>query len=382
MSGQIKYLGFYDVANSTESRYCSPAAVAKMDYIAEVLSDICEEVLIISPNRSSLQRSFAGKVFKIKDGISLKLFSTYGRGKKINNFFCLIFIKFRFLIYLISKTSFGEKVVVYHSLEYGLGLLFVKWLKKIRLVLEVEEIYQDVRDIGWYRSYLELLMLRSADSYIFPTLSLNSRVNVKKRPYVVAHGSYLAEKSRTPRQKYTDGKIHVVYAGNLDPLKGGADAAIQAARYLPKSYHLHVIGFGSLKDTLRVRGMVEEISRDSLCSISFDGRLEGDEYKKYLQRCHIGLSTQDPTLKFNDSSFPSKILSYLSNDLIVVSSRVGVVESSEVKDSVVFYDDQTPESIAHAVCSIDTGQVVNGVQTLMKLDKKFRDQVRSFFVNS
>lgn len=100
-----------------------------------------------------------------------------------------------------------------------------------------------------------------------------------KGALVIAHGSYLTDKSRMPGQKYTDGKIHVVYAGSLDPLKGGADAAIQAARYLPESYHLHVIGFGSIEDTSRVTEMVEDIRRVSPCSISFDGRLEGDEYK-------------------------------------------------------------------------------------------------------
>ena len=87
--------------------------------------------------------------------------------------------------------------------------------------------------------------------------------------------------------------------------------------------------------------------------ITYDGLLSGEEYIKFIQSCDIGLSTQNPNGKYNDTSFPSKILSYMANGLRVVSVRIPVVEESGIGKCVCYYDEQTPENIAKAIKSID-----------------------------
>jgi hypothetical protein len=97
-----------------------------------------------------------------------------------------------------------------------------------------------------------------------------------------------------------------------------------------------------------------------------------------LQKCHIGLSTQNLNATFNDTSFPSKVLTYLSNRLNVVSAKIPVVEQSCVGEWVSYYSKQTPKSIADAIinCKLySPGQIS---RVLGDLDEKFKVDIVVF----
>ncbi len=61
------------------------------------------------------------------------------------------------------------------------------------------------------------------------------------------------------------------------------------------------------------------IAAKTKCKITYDGAFYVKKYYEFLQKCHIGLSTQNPYEPFNNSSFPSKVLVYMANGLRVVS---------------------------------------------------------------
>ena len=92
----------------------------------------------------------------------------------------------------------------------------------------------------------------------------------------------------------------------------------------------------------------------------------------FLQKCDIGLSLQNPEASFNMTSFPSKILSYLSNGLRVVSIRIPAIEQSSVGDLLYFYDIQTPEAIANRIKSIE----MNCPYDSRKRIKSLREQLK------
>lgn len=83
------------------------------------------------------------------------------------------------------------------------------------------------------------------------------------------------------------------------------------------------------------------------------------------------MSTQNPNAKFNDTSFPSKILSYMANGLRVVSIRIPAIEKSAVGKFMYYYDEQTPENIAKAIKSIDFSEEYDSRKTIGVLDKAF-----------
>jgi len=251
-------------------------------------------------------------------------------------------------VYLLIHSSKDEPVIVYHSLGYFNVILWAKRIKRFKLILEVEEIYQDVGAPKFKKmAHYENEMIQAADAYVFPTELLNEKLNKDNKPYVIIYGTYTVEQRIV--EKFSDGKIHVVYAGTFDPRKGGALAAIKTAEYLPDNYHLHICGFGSPKDTDDIKEQISSVAKTANASISFDGLKKGVEYIKFLQRCHIGLSTQNPSAAFNATSFPSKIISYMANGLSVVSIDIPAIRAASIARYLSFYKNQRPQEIARAI---------------------------------
>lgn len=242
------------------------------------------------------------------------------------------------------------------------------------MILEVEEIYSDVTGNERTRAK-ELAFFKLADAYIFPTELLDQSVNTEHKPSTIVYGTYKVEKDRKHKFHEEDGKIHLVYAGTFDPRKGGVSAAA-AGEYLDKKFHIHILGFGSEEEKKVIKKQIEEVNSKNGAIVTMDGLLSGEEYIKFLQSCDVGFSTQNPDADFNDTSFPSKVLSYLSNGLRVVSVRIKSLEESKVGDLLYFYDGNDPKKIAETIKSINFDEAYDSRELISELDNEFTDNLK------
>lgn len=373
---KIKYIGYFDIPNSKIKRYYPAAGAAKMTYIAKSIADSfgqCE-IISMSPVVEEKIGFYKSEYKQIAPNVSLKLFSSFGgkRGvlSKLRYFWHLIHL----FVYLIINTKKDENVVVYHSLAYKKIIILAKKIRQFNLILELNEIYTDVRDFPAKTKKLEEYLIHCADKLILATELLNDKYNTTGKPYIINYGTYEVEPQKVPKNE--DGKIHVVYAGTFDPNKGGAAAAAAAAAYLPENYHIHIIGFGTDQEVNYIKTCVQKINEISQSTLTYDGFLLGDEFISFVQRCHIGLSTQDPNAKFNNSSFPSKILMYMANGLSVVSINIPAIKSSTINQDVVFYDEQNPKSIAEAILKV---KLKNFRSNISALDLEFKEGLKNLF---
>ena len=213
-----------------------------------------------------------------------------------------------------------------------------------------------------------------AAGFIFSTELLDAKLNHRGKPSVVCYGTYRPQPEEGSHPP--DGKVHVVYAGIVDAMKGGASVAVSAAAHLDAGYHLHVIGFGSPEDIDRLRHQIETTRTVTECMVSYDGVLTGGKFLEFLQGCDIGLSTQLPDGPFNDTSFPSKVLTYLTNGLAVVCVRIRAVEQSRVAGAVTFYDGHEPEAVAHAIKSVRLPIECDSKALIADLDREFIAELR------
>lgn len=373
----MKYLTYYDTPeNKTDNRYYAPAAVDKIDYLCKTLNQIGHPVELISASMTRNRKGCRGKRIPLSDRCTLKLFACVGTGILPKRIFRRLFFRTGLFLYLFFRIRTDETVLVYHSLGYSGMVCLLRKLKKFRLILEVEEIYADVSGRERDRKK-EFKLFAAADAYLFPTELLNGKINSRKKPYVLIHGTYQAEPDRGCRY-FADDKVHCVYAGTFDPRKGCLIAAA-SAKYLPEQYHIHILGFGSREQTDRMRALVDELSGTCKCRITYDGLLSGEDYIKFLQSCDIGLSTQNPDAAFNDTSFPSKILSYMANGLQVVSIRIPAVEDSAVGAYLHYYDRQTPEQIANAIQQVCPNNPYSGRNVVAALDREFIQNLERLF---
>lgn len=380
---KIYYIGYYSDPSGSSKRKTAPAADTKMDYIISSLKKVGYDVEVLSfcvdDDRKSVFEKKSGYEIK-KNGTRVVFFTNYTSKFRILRVIgrALSWIKIR--KYLCKKCLGNEsKVVIYHSLPL-LKVIDLFDKKKKRFILEMEEIYADVIGKTKLRKK-EIAAAHKANGYIFPTKMLNSEINNKNKPFVIIHGTYQVEMDRKcgiinkNLQTDEDKIIHCVYAGTLDPRKGGAVAAA-AAEFLPENYHVHILGFGSEQEIQNMKDRILNITSRAKAKVTYDGLLYGEDYIRFIQSCDIGLSTQNPDAAFNATSFPSKILSYMANGLRVVSIRIPAIEQSAVGDALFYYDRQTPEEIAKAILAVNLTADDDPRKTISVLSDRFEREIR------
>lgn len=367
---KVYYLSYYNKPElNGEKRLCLPSAVNKMDYIISCLNSDGYDVDVVSASGALENNSYRGSKTHLDNRNTLCLFASVGRGNLLKKAIDIFSIRMQLVFFMLREVKPDSVVICYHSMGYVRLLAKLKKLLRFKLILEVEEIYSDVNESFNGRKAEEKLF-GLADAFLFPTQMLNDQINQKtEKPFCIVHGRYQNE--RHFPSVFDSEKKHIVYAGILDPRKG-CISAVNAAKYLDEQYHIHIIGIGDKKDVEDLEKAIEETSKETTCGVSFDGLKSGDEYLQFLQSCYIGLSPQNPEAKFNGTSFPSKVLSYLSNGLSVVSINIPSIKNSEVSDLISFYNEQTSQEIAHAIQSVKITDKAQIAERLEKLDREFK----------
>ena len=373
---KIFYVGYYDTKESQQNREYYLAATNLMDYLADSVDREKYSVEFVSMSGTLGKKPVFGGRVKLGEGKTLKKFFSLGKG---NSFFARLdvhFLRLQMFMYLLLSVRKEDVVLVYHSLNYVKMLRDLKKVKKYKLILQMCEIYQDVTsDLPEKLKAHEFDLVDVAQGYVCSNKHLNERCNKSNRPSALLYGIYQAYDGERP--SFGDGKIHVVYAGTLDPRKGGA-AAAAAAGLLDERYHVHLLGFGSDAQIEEIKALISKANTESAATATYDGLLKGEEFDDFLRKCHIGLATQIPDASFAQTSFPSKVLTYLSNGLSVVSSSFEAIRQSPVAGCVSFYDEQKPERIAECIMSVNV-ENANATETIRSLDECFRRDLSILF---
>lgn len=380
MQKEIKYIGFYDAPNTNFKRVSALAATNKMDYIAETINNVGYQVHFVSPSwfadASSRAKFHTETTIQLDKNKKLTLAPSIGSANKFSGYLKILLSLLWLFWWLLTHTKKKEKIIVYHSPWLVLPVLWAKKIKGFQLILEVEEIYSDVTSLHSFFDQLEQKIFKKADYFIFSTELLAERLQIKKE-YIVLYGNYKVYDQLA--QPINDGKIHLIYAGIIDSEKAGAFNAIESAVYLNENYVMHIIGFGEVE---KLRARIQEINKTSKCKVIYDGIKTNEEFITYCQTCHVGLSTQKMDGNYLESSFPSKILSYLGMGLRVISCKIDCVSRSKINHIMYYYDLDKPKSIAEAVLKInllemyDSKQLINAINSdfTIKLKKMIRNE--------
>lgn len=350
----------------------SPAALSKSGYIISKLKKMGASFTVVTLARTTNEGvRYPDLQYKSTDKVRFLALEDKMYRSGIRKYIFLILYHFRVFQHFIRQDK-ADTAIVYHSLMHAMELCVAKKIRGFNLILELEEVYQDVVQCGKIKAYWEKKIIEAADGYILATDAL-SKVIPQGKPYIVVNGNYSVERDRNVC--FDDNKIHCVYAGTFDPTKGGA-AAAAAAAFLPKEYCVHILGFGSKEEIENIKKQVVDVQKKAKCKLSYEGLKSGEEYIRFLQKCHIGLCTQIPDAKYAETSFPSKVLVYLANGLRVLSARIPAVENSEVGELLYYYDTQTPQEIAKAIMKIPMQKGYDSRYLLDVLDKSFEEKLK------
>ena len=368
----MKYIAFFDVPEiKSENRYVNAAARGVIEYMIKVFSSI-ESVEVLSPGRTLNHNGiYHKKTVNVSENVTIRFPFTFGVKSKIGRLLSLLWTQAWLFSYLFFHTKRGEKVVFYHSLSLMTIISVLCKIKGIQPILEFREIYSDINKVSKRLTRKEHTYYQCAYGYIFPSDAIRRILGVNDKPYVLAPGSYSVH--RVTQEEFHDGKIHCVYAGNLRKDKGGAYLAADAAEYLSDQYIIHILsGSYSEKAIEEFQKEIEKISQKTKCRILFEGGKYGEEFFAFLNKCDIGLATQNDG-DFSNTSFPSKILTYLGCGLCVIAPPIDAVRLSPISNLVTEYKDFDPTIVAEAIIGIDS----KGNDTRLELEKLHYDLVSS-----
>ena len=368
----MKYIVTYKIpVENKEKRYYALSSVDKADYICSCINRCGEKVEIISPSESLINESYRERRDVVNDDKIVITSPSPRGGSLIKNKWATLYTQIWLLFYLIKNCKKGERIFVYHKVMNVPTLIIAIYLKRLKVVLEVEEIFSQLNTSKW-REKLEWQIFSKADSYIFASFQLQEIINKKNKPYVIANGKY--EVAPIIAQPSNDGKIHLVYAGLIADGKVAFKSA-GMAQFLSDKYHVHIIGYGQEEDVKKLKEYINDLSKLGKAIVTYDGLKRGYDYDSFLQRCHFGLCPISSDKKFQNACFPSKVTSYLANGLRVVVTENEVIRSSAYGSIVIFSKDDSSFEMAKAVMYADD-IFVDTRETIKELDRQFVESLR------
>lgn len=374
--GKVYYLAWL-ISPGTEVKdfLISPAGQNKAWYIAGKLAKAVPGLEIISlAERSARWGFFPAQRVLWGQGAYFRSFWGFGKPgrvtRRLHRWLRQAQIR-RFLAGLGPE----DTVVAYHSLLTAEILLRAKAARGFRLVMELEELYQNAVPCTPRERAAENSITQAADGYLLAARSLTKKIPAG-RPFAVINGNYALPERGEPAAPASDGRIHCLYAGTFEPAKQGAQRAVEAAEFLPENYCVHICGFGTPEQMENIQQKIAQVQSRTRCEIRYEGLLTGTPYEEMLARCQIGLDTLAVDGRFVETSFPSKILVYLSHGLHVVSGGIPPVRESEVSDLLTYYQSQTPQAVAVAIQQVERDRTADPRLRLQALDEKAGREIR------
>lgn len=202
---------------------------------------------------------------------------------------------------------------------------------------------------------------------------------MNKKPFVIANGSYFVPEIIS--KKKDDGKIHLVYAGLIEKEKVAFKSA-KIAKFLDERFIIHIIGYGNNEDIESLKFLISEINKTSSCLVQYNGLKRGQEYISFLQSCHIGICPLSSSKGFQMACFPSKITSYLSNGLLVLTTDNDVLKHSSYNKYLYFAPNDDPESFAYLIKTIDVKNSQNSRTCILEEDNRMLKEMPHILINN
>lgn len=346
---RVNYIAQYVNVKCDAGRYTfSPGGVAKMDYFLYCLQQLGIETKVWSYclAKEGVSRSRRSVTTY---GQPLKYAFTFKPGiKGLTQLF--LFILQVQLIFRLLFAKNNEVFFIYHERFYASVIKRVKRIRKLRIVIDIEEIYSIHAQLSQNKIRSEINYLEGFDRYTLANENLANELKLKAGDYVICNGVYapiLCHKELSKKDIF-----EVLYAGTFDKNKGGALAAIKAFELLDDKFRLYVCGFGSEAEINEVKNTIASINNiKGYQAIVYEGFIANSsrQYADLLERVCIGLSTQNNTGKYNATSFPSKIFEYLRHGIKVVSTRIPGSENLPISKYLTFIETNTADNIAKGV---------------------------------
>ena len=379
-SNRIHYISSYVDPDLKTDYLSTPSGIAKVDYIKNSLLELGYCVNLFSPVcASSRKTKISGRrVFSINEKECHYYPFSFASSYSVIRCLSYVFIYIQLVLYLFFHVKRDDTVLLYHSNPDTLIVKCICRFLKLKVILELEELYSAAYSLS-SKIEKEKRVISGFDRYVIVNSIIADKCRLRK-PNVVCEGQYKMI-SPIPRGILNrDGKIHLLYAG-LFQKNADVFCSIQTAKLLTSDYVLHIAGYGNPDVIHDVKMEICEHNESNQgCFIEYHGCLFGNDYENLLKKCSVGLCTRVLDNNLSDYTFPSKVLVYLSRNLVVVCTPINCVLSSPLSKKIYFSQGTEPLSIANTITAIPKNLIINNKESLDFQNNRFMTQLKDLLI--
>ena len=371
---KVYYIGWY-IADEDRERYSGNVpGNLKMHYVVDQLKKSGNTPEIISFARKKEATGLYLTKESRSQGCALRYLGGVGGNSRFAQRLDFLMKEFLFIWLCLFIIKSSDTIVLYHSVSLTNLLAKLRKFVKRHVILEVEEVYgyAAVGDRPWVDKEIE--SIKQMDAHICVNDGMLHKLSLDSKKSVANYGVGVFPERRV--QRFSDGKVHVVYAGTIEMKKLGALTAVESAAYLPDNFILHILGFGTEENMDKLKEKINEINSKAGCvKVEYNGYKSGSELDDFLFSCHIGLSSNVMRPNFANNTFPSKVITYMCHDLSVVLGYAEAFYDVPISQGWSFYHEFKPEKIAEAVASVE----IKPIGYYQKYINQMNDDLQSFF---
>ncbi len=249
---------------------------------------------------------------------------------------------------VVRHTRPGDLVVLdNYELLYVLAAVSARARHQLSFILDFEDGKHAI-DRSWARllsGVAEALGRRMIAGAILAHPALRLRLPAGL-PYELVPG--FIRDPGTASTSYRGEPLRLLYAGSLDQTRG-VDLLMRAMDQLPLTlrWQLDITGSGPLEEEVRAFASRERQN----AQVRFHGSMAPVLHEALLRECHVGLNCQRDSDPISEVTFPSKVFTYLSSGLHVLSSRASEI-TSVCGPACSYYEEETPASLAKALAAV------------------------------
>lgn len=255
---------------------------------------------------------------------------------------------FFYALHVLRHVRRGDVLIIDNfELIYVIAAWLCRFLYGNKILLDFED-GKHLTDHGWSRCLsapAEFFGKPLIQGAILAHPSLGKRLS-PKIPKILVPGFYIFPKNRqAPSISTADTRF--VYAGSLDAPRG-VDLLLDTIPLLPETgWRLDITGSGPLESRVCLIATHPSFKR----RVVFHRVLDAKAHSSLLAESNVGLNLQLSSNPISHVTFPSKLFSYLSAGLLVISSRASEVEAILGK-ACLYVTQETPEALAALMCSL------------------------------